>query len=85
MAKKAVAKSTPPRLAAIDVGSNALRMQVAELLPGFVLKPIKSLRSPVRLGRDVFGNQAISDQTRGKTVGAMRSFGEGMEGLERAE
>ena len=85
MAKKApppVKKVTPPRLAAIDVGSNALRMQVAELLPGFVLKPIKTIRSPVRLGRDVFGHQEISEGTMKKAVSAMRSFSEWMEKLE---
>ncbi len=85
MAKKTpavVKKSTPPRLAAIDVGSNALRMQVAELLPGFVLKPIKTIRSSVRLGRDVFANQTISDGTMKRAVTAMRSFSEWMEKLE---
>jgi len=85
MAKKAAPspkKATPPRLAAIDVGSNAMRMQVAELLPGFVLKPIKSLRSPVRLGRDVFGNQAISEASLKKAVRALRSFSEWMDKLQ---
>jgi exopolyphosphatase/guanosine-5'-triphosphate,3'-diphosphate pyrophosphatase len=75
-------RNTPPRLAAIDVGSNAMRMQVAELLPGFVLKPIKSIRSPVRLGRDVFANQAISEASMKKALTALRSFSEWMEKLE---
>ncbi|MFN8606901.1 MAG: Ppx/GppA phosphatase family protein [Vulcanimicrobiota bacterium] len=75
-------KNTPPRLAAIDVGSNAMRMQVAELLPGFVLKPLKSIRSPVRLGRDVFGNQAISEGSMKKAIIALRSFSEWMHKLE---
>jgi len=84
--KKFAPKKEPPvsvvtRLAAIDVGSNAMRMQVAELLPGFTLKPVKSIRSPVRLGRDVFLNQAISDVNVNKAARALRSFSEWMEKL----
>jgi exopolyphosphatase/guanosine-5'-triphosphate,3'-diphosphate pyrophosphatase len=75
-------KSSPPRLAAIDIGSNAMRMQVAELLPGFVLKPIKSIRSPVRLGRDVFLNQSISDSSLKKAIRALRGFSEWMQRLQ---
>ena len=75
-------KIPPPRLAAIDVGSNAMRMQVAELLPGFILKPIKSIRSPVRLGRDVFTQQIISDSSIKKAVRALRSFSEWMHKLQ---
>lgn len=90
MAKKQPPKKVPqkkasatrlPRLAAIDVGSNAMRMQVSELHPGFVLKPIKSVRSPVRLGRDVFTNLSISEANVRKAVRAFQGFSEWMEKL----
>lgn len=82
MAKKVVAKKvTAPRLAAIDVGSNAMRMQVAELQPGFALKPLKSFRMPVRLGRDVFSGENISDANIHKALRALRSFSEWMDKL----
>ncbi len=55
-----------------------MRMLVAELLPGFVLRPVKSIRSPVRLGQDVFVHSAISPATQKKAVRALRSFSEWM-------
>ena len=70
MAKKAsppVKKNTPPRLAAIDVGSNALRMQVAELLPGYFAIGWYGLGAPAGTPTEVVtrlneaSNAAIAD------------------------
>lgn len=80
MAKKNPERQ-PPRLAAIDVGSNAMRMVVAELGAGSVLKPLKSLRSPVRLGYDVFRHHHISEGTLKKAVRALDGFHEWMRKL----
>lgn len=81
MAKKTL-KTQYPRLAAIDIGSNAMRMQVAELQPGFVLTPVKSLRVPVRLGHDVFANELISEATLTRALKAFRTFADGMARLK---
>lgn len=49
------------RVAAIDIGSNAIRMMIAqEQSTGF--KVIKKMRAPVRLGHDVFLNGFISPE-----------------------
>ncbi len=49
-------------LSAIDVGSNAIRMMIAAHHNGRIVE-IKKFRSPVRLGRDVFENGSITEQT----------------------
>jgi exopolyphosphatase / guanosine-5'-triphosphate,3'-diphosphate pyrophosphatase len=78
---KKAARPPLPRLAAIDIGSNAMRMVVAELGTGYVLKPLKSLRSPVRLGQDVFRDGHISAGTLKKAVRALQTFREWMQKL----
>ena len=73
MAKHAVA---PPaaKIAAIDVGSNAMRMLIAQILPGFQLRPLQVLREPVRLGKDVFTSGVISERNLRRSVAAFRKF-----------
>lgn len=49
------------RVAAIDMGSNAIRMMIAQRQPhGFRI--LKKMRAPVRLGHDVFLTGAISKE-----------------------
>lgn len=86
---KVAAGKTPPavaprptRLAAIDIGSNAMRMLVAELRPGFTLEIIKSLRSPVRLGHDVFSGGEISEATTKRALKALQSFADWLRKLD---
>lgn len=67
-------KPTSHNLAAIDVGSNAMRMVVAQVLPGFQLKPMEGLREPVRLGKDVFTQQIISERNIKRSLQAFRKF-----------
>lgn len=52
------------KVSAIDIGSNAIRMMVAEITdtPPFV-RIDKKFRAPVRLGHDVFTSGAISPET----------------------
>lgn len=50
-------------LAAIDIGSNAARLLINEVLPGEgepVFKKLNLVRVPLRLGFDVFGDRRIS-------------------------
>jgi exopolyphosphatase / guanosine-5'-triphosphate,3'-diphosphate pyrophosphatase len=63
MAKKKSTKKLKPRpkvfVAAIDIGSNAIRMVIAEH-SSMGLRLIKKYRFPIRLGADVFATKKIS-------------------------
>jgi exopolyphosphatase / guanosine-5'-triphosphate,3'-diphosphate pyrophosphatase len=48
-------------IAAIDLGSNALRASIA-VMEGDDLLVLKNIREPLRLGEDVFANGKISDE-----------------------
>lgn len=60
-----------PKLAAIDVGSNAMRLAIASRDDGGRLHIIHTDREPVRLGADVFARGEISN---GRLVEAMNAF-----------
>ena len=60
-----------PRLAAIDVGSNAIRLAIASVDDKGRLDLIHTAREPVRLGADVFANKEISYK---RLVEAMDAF-----------
>ena len=61
-------------LAAIDVGSNAIRFVVAMIGDDRRLRLIKTLRAPVRLGRDVFKTGFIEKGTAKEAVAAFLQF-----------
>src|SRR5215472_12341378 len=50
-----------PRYAAIDIGSNSIRMAAAEVLPGERPQTLTADRDVVRLGESVFRNGALSE------------------------
>lgn len=50
-----------PRYAAIDIGSNSVRMLAAEAAPGGPAKPLLADREVTRLGESVFQSGRISD------------------------
>jgi len=65
------------KLAAVDIGSNAIRMQITSITQyeGIInFKKIEYLRFPLRLGLDVFHNQKISEVNRRKFVKLMMAF-----------
>lgn len=65
----------PNIISAIDIGSNAIRMIVAEAnLPHFRI--IKKFRAPVRLGKDVFRQGQISPKTQNAALQAFLKFAE---------
>ena len=43
-----------PRYAAIDIGSNSVRMQAAEIIPGAPMRVLAADREVTRLGASVF-------------------------------
>ena len=61
-------------IAAIDVGSNAIRLMIGKVDDALRLEPLESLRVPVRLGKDTFQNGIISDASMQETVNAFSTF-----------
>src|SRR5690348_10657662 len=49
-----------PRYAAVDIGSNSMRMLAAEVLPGSTPRILAAERQVTRLGESVFRNGALS-------------------------
>jgi exopolyphosphatase / guanosine-5'-triphosphate,3'-diphosphate pyrophosphatase len=52
-----------PIIAAVDAGSNAIRMVVGELDDSWNVSPLENIRLPVRLGADVFGKGYLEERT----------------------
>ncbi len=50
------------RYAAVDIGSNSIRMMAAEVHPGEPIKPLVSSRQVVRLGQSVFRQGRLSPE-----------------------
>lgn len=61
-------------LAAIDVGSNAMRLIVGRLDHENNLKIVENLRLPVRLGHDVFSKKLIGEETIQLAIDAFSRF-----------
>jgi exopolyphosphatase/guanosine-5'-triphosphate,3'-diphosphate pyrophosphatase len=51
-----------PRYAAIDIGSNSIRMEAAEVAPGQPIRVLASDREVTRLGESVFRSGSVSDE-----------------------
>ena len=62
------------RIAAIDAGSNALRMIVGDVDNSWHVKPVDNIRLPVRLGRDVFRTGGFQERTIQQAVEAFLHF-----------
>jgi exopolyphosphatase/guanosine-5'-triphosphate,3'-diphosphate pyrophosphatase len=65
--------TTRPRLAAIDAGSNAIRVVIAELGGAEVVR-IEAERIPVRLGHNAFTTGAFEESTIDEAVAAFVHF-----------
>lgn len=65
------------KLAAIDIGSNAARMQISTVLTvdGVVsFKKVEYVRFPLRLGHDVFTHGALTTESVQRTVKLMQAY-----------
>jgi exopolyphosphatase/guanosine-5'-triphosphate,3'-diphosphate pyrophosphatase len=65
------------KLAAIDIGSNAIRFQVSTILSNesrTIFKKLEYVRFPLRLGHDVFTDGKISPKSAQKFIKLMRAF-----------
>lgn len=66
------------RLAAIDIGSNAARLLISDVIPGTQAAPeflkIALVRVPLRLGFDVFDKGEISATKAGNVIKTIQSY-----------
>jgi exopolyphosphatase / guanosine-5'-triphosphate,3'-diphosphate pyrophosphatase len=65
------------KLAAIDIGSNAIRFQVSTVLdhgPRILFKKLEYIRFPLRLGHDVFTTSRISQKSMEKFKKLMKAY-----------
>src|SRR5687767_6517165 len=69
-----MASTSAPRFAAIDVGSNAIRIKVVEAPSATNVREIHAARHPVRLGREVFLTSQIALPAADAAVEAFRSI-----------
>lgn len=71
---------TPPRTAAvIDVGSTAIRMEIAELMSDGSVRTIESLQQPITLGKDTFTGGRIQQSTIEECVRILKGYRRVME------
>lgn len=63
-----------PTIAAIDAGSNALRMLIGNVTPTGQAEPLQNIRLPVRLGEDVFASGALREKTIQQAAAAFVQF-----------
>jgi exopolyphosphatase/guanosine-5'-triphosphate,3'-diphosphate pyrophosphatase len=62
------------RLGAIDIGSNSVRLLVAEALRGGNYRILDEEREPTRLGRSVSSKGQLDEESMEQTVAALRTF-----------
>ena len=62
------------RLGAIDIGSNSVRLLVAEALRGGNYRILDEEREPTRLGRSVSSKGLLDDESMERTITALRTF-----------
>lgn len=70
------------RYAAIDIGSNSIRMQVAEAAPGAPARILAAERQVTRLGESVFRNGIISPEAMEFACGILARFAEQYKSLD---
>ena len=71
----APAESARRVVAAIDIGSSAIRLDVAEVGAQGEVKLLESLRHGVRLGKDVFAKGRVEQETLRRCVAILKNYG----------
>jgi len=69
----------PVQIAAIDAGSNAVRLSVARAYSALDIEPLQSERYPLRLGENVFVRPRFSEEIFKRAVKAFRHLREVMD------
>lgn len=67
-------RATLTALAAIDIGTNAIRLVISDFGANMDSRIVQSVREPVRLGREVFTEGSISEETISRAVEAFQKF-----------
>jgi exopolyphosphatase/guanosine-5'-triphosphate,3'-diphosphate pyrophosphatase len=65
------------KLAAVDIGSNAIRFQISTVLDNgakVLFKKLEYVRFPLRLGHDVFSKNRISEKSIEKFIKLMKTY-----------
>jgi exopolyphosphatase / guanosine-5'-triphosphate,3'-diphosphate pyrophosphatase len=63
-----------PTIAAIDVGTNAMRLVIGNITPDHGIELLENIREPVRLGKDVFATGSISEEMTERAIEAFQKF-----------
>lgn len=67
----------PDRYAAIDIGSNGMRLLIAKVVENKNITSVQKLslvRVPIRLGEDVFNEGIISDEKKEKFIKTIKAY-----------
>ncbi|MFP3870581.1 MAG: exopolyphosphatase [Syntrophobacteria bacterium] len=64
------------RLASIDLGSNTLRLLIADHLASGVLRPITKERRITRLGENFLPSRRLQPQAMARSIAALKEFGD---------
>ena len=67
-------------LAAVDLGSNSFRLEVARIVDD-QLYPLDSLREAVRLGAGLTADKRLDEISQARALEALHRFGERLRGL----
>src|SRR5205823_14830902 len=70
----------PPRLAAVDIGTNSMRLVIAEVQPDGSYRVLDQDREMTRLGRGLYASGRIGDgpmEQSLQTLGRMKAIAEG--------
>ncbi|AGA79235.1 Ppx/GppA phosphatase family protein [Echinicola vietnamensis] len=65
------------KLAAVDIGSNAIRLQITHVThhqEQINFKKLEYVRFPLRLGKDVFHSKKISEESKEKFIKLMKAY-----------
>lgn len=68
------AAETPQAAAAIDIGTNAVRMAVAQIYPDNRMEVLEQMTRPCRLGHDTFRTGRLSRETVGSLLDILRDY-----------
>lgn len=63
-----------PTIAAIDVGTNAIRLAIGRINQDHSIELLENIREPVRLGKDVFARGSISEATTERAIESFVKF-----------
>jgi exopolyphosphatase / guanosine-5'-triphosphate,3'-diphosphate pyrophosphatase len=69
-----------PILAAVDLGSNSFRLQVARVVDDQIY-PLDALREPVRLAAGITSDKRLDEASQQRALDALKRFGERLRGL----